>query len=243
MDRALLTSRPTDFRITVLDQSLAMIECCAASMGELGRLLPTVGELEALPFLDASFDVVLALGVLEYADASSAVREISRVVRPGGIVIASMLNPTSPYRLAEWFAYWPLLRCLAVIERLLGRPAEGRHDARRTGIRCITSRRLRRMLTKANLIPVNLVHFDVTPLLPPFDRIPALARRAERRPPERTVTHGWRQWMGTGYMTVARRGSAAVVSEPSSAAGHGTWREAPIRTQVTSLSWPRLPLP
>ncbi len=55
-----------------------MTRYCAASVGELGLVLPIVGELEALPFLDASFDVVLAVGLLEYADASIAVREISR---------------------------------------------------------------------------------------------------------------------------------------------------------------------
>jgi SAM-dependent methyltransferase len=48
------------------------------------------GSLEAIPVDDASFDVVLCLQVLEHvADPAAAVRELRRVVRPGGRVLLS----------------------------------------------------------------------------------------------------------------------------------------------------------
>jgi len=48
------------------------------------------GSLEAIPVEDASFDVALCLQVLEHVpDPGAAVRELHRVVRPGGRVLLS----------------------------------------------------------------------------------------------------------------------------------------------------------
>ena len=63
----------------------------------------TVREADAqmLPFNDASFDVVVAWGCLMHMpDTEQAIREIQRVLKPGGRVVAYMYNKNSwPY----WF--------------------------------------------------------------------------------------------------------------------------------------------
>lgn len=52
------------------------------------------GDLEALPFADASFDAVAAVNSLFYAeDMAAATRELVRVVRPGGRVIVTAWGP------------------------------------------------------------------------------------------------------------------------------------------------------
>jgi SAM-dependent methyltransferase len=57
---------------------------------------------EHLPFADGSFDLTLAVTVLEFvADPRAAVAELARVTCPGGRIIIGALNPHSPWGLAN----------------------------------------------------------------------------------------------------------------------------------------------
>jgi ubiquinone/menaquinone biosynthesis C-methylase UbiE len=212
LTKAMLTSHGDAFRITVLDQSLSMIKYCRTTASEVGAVGPAVGQLEALPFDAASFDITVVTGALEYANAAAAIKEIARVVRPGGLVIVTMLNPRSPYRLAEWFLYWPLLRTLAVIERLVGVPRDRRHGMAITGIRTLSERRLARLMAQAGLRPDKVVHYDFSALIPPLDRLPLLARRAERAIRRREAGHALPSWLATGYLITATRESGTGAS-------------------------------
>lgn len=50
-----------------------------------------VGRAEALPFASCSFDLVLALDVLEHLDDDTAgLREISRLLKPGGLLLLTV---------------------------------------------------------------------------------------------------------------------------------------------------------
>ena len=204
MVHALLESRPRDFRITALDLSPAMVEHCVAWARDIGEIYPAVGRLETMPFADVTFDVTIVMGALEYTNVRLAIREISRVTRPGGLVIVTMLNPLSPYRLTEWFGFRPLIRLIGVIEKFCRIPTERQHGARRSGIHAYPAFVLRRLLKQTNLEPIDIFYFDVIPAIPPFDRLPRMIHRAERIPHERTVTRGWRRWMGTAYLIAAR---------------------------------------
>ena len=76
-------------------------------MGLRGRFL--VGNAESLPFETASFDCVCSMGVLHHTpDTRSAVREVFRVLRPGGRLIVMFYHRDSlQYRLKfplqKWF--------------------------------------------------------------------------------------------------------------------------------------------
>jgi ubiquinone/menaquinone biosynthesis C-methylase UbiE/uncharacterized protein YbaR (Trm112 family) len=70
-----------------------------AARERLGSVRGVVGNVTALPFASESFDVVTAIGCLEYVPAMGlAVNELSRVCRKGGVIIASFANRNSPRR-------------------------------------------------------------------------------------------------------------------------------------------------
>lgn len=62
----------------------------------------TVGSATELPFPDASFDVACSFKVLAHVpDIALALREMTRVVRPGGTIVAELYNPWSFRGLAK----------------------------------------------------------------------------------------------------------------------------------------------
>jgi SAM-dependent methyltransferase len=74
------------------------------------------GELEDLPFGDETFDVVTALGSLEYADQPvAAAREIARVARRGAPVAASVPADPKASDVAAAFAALAPLRSAGMI--------------------------------------------------------------------------------------------------------------------------------
>ena len=77
--------------VSALDASPALL---AIARQRLPAADVREGDLEALPFADASFDAVTAVNSLFYAeDMSAAMRELVRVVRPGGRVVVTAWGP------------------------------------------------------------------------------------------------------------------------------------------------------
>ena len=58
---------------------------------------------QVLPFGSGAFDAVVASSVLEYVDDPAMVlRECARVIRPGGVLLCTVPNPSHPVRWLEW---------------------------------------------------------------------------------------------------------------------------------------------
>ncbi len=71
-----------------LDVSEAMIAMTNQRCAELPSVDIRVGDATSLPFDDASFDAVVSTQVYEYvAEIDLALREVARVLRPGGRVV------------------------------------------------------------------------------------------------------------------------------------------------------------
>jgi SAM-dependent methyltransferase len=70
-----------------------------AGRERLGDVDAVVGDITTLPFRADVFDAVLAIGCLEYIPRMGrAIHELCRVTTPGGFVLASFANRSSPAR-------------------------------------------------------------------------------------------------------------------------------------------------
>lgn len=77
--------------VTGTDVSEAMVELARKRVPELRESL-RVAPIEQLPFDEGSFGAVTALGVVEFADLPAALRELARVLGPGGLAVVSWPN-------------------------------------------------------------------------------------------------------------------------------------------------------
>jgi 2-polyprenyl-3-methyl-5-hydroxy-6-metoxy-1,4-benzoquinol methylase len=95
-------------RVQAIDPTEAMVELArrhAVESGTAELLSVDLGDVCALTFEDASFDLVFALGVMAYLKRpESAMQEMARVTRPGGHVILTAANRVGLVNLLEpWF--------------------------------------------------------------------------------------------------------------------------------------------
>lgn len=83
------------------------------------------GDAMALPFDDASFNVVsIAFGIRNVSDPSKALREFKRVLRPGGrLVILEFSEPT--FAPARWFNNLYCKRVMPITASLIARDRSG----------------------------------------------------------------------------------------------------------------------
>jgi ubiquinone/menaquinone biosynthesis C-methylase UbiE len=80
-------------RVIAVERSEAMLEEMRRKFGEGGAVEYRIGEAESLPLEDGSVDYVFANMVLHHVDSpSAAIREMARIVKPGGRLIITDLD-------------------------------------------------------------------------------------------------------------------------------------------------------
>lgn len=89
-------------KITGLDFSQGMLDAGEGKIAaekRAGKITPVRGDALAMPFPDDSFDVVFcAYGVRNFDDAGSGLKEMRRVLKPGGqLLVLEFFRPTSAF--------------------------------------------------------------------------------------------------------------------------------------------------
>jgi demethylmenaquinone methyltransferase / 2-methoxy-6-polyprenyl-1,4-benzoquinol methylase len=107
---ALELVRRTGARVVGLDQSHEMLRVGLDAVRQArfdDRIALVLGQAEHLPFPDASFDHLMFTYLLRYVDDPAAtLRELARVVRPGGTVASlEFYVPAHPVLRAAWLLY------------------------------------------------------------------------------------------------------------------------------------------
>jgi ubiquinone/menaquinone biosynthesis C-methylase UbiE len=179
-----------DSKIIGLDLSPAMIRECLQAPDLSARAGFLCGSAECLPFADGIFDIVLAMGVLEYVtDASEAVRELARVTKKEGIVILTMLNKISPYRLWERWVYYRYPRLF--------------HGGDGGDLSLYSAGSFCRLVESRGLEVLKIVHYDFNLFPPPFDR--KMPRRAVRINSKlESILRNYREWLSSGFIVKAK---------------------------------------
>lgn len=100
-------ARSAPRRLVGIDLTPRAVEFTRARLGAAG--LPSdvrVGDAEALPFDDASFDIVYSWGVLHHSpDTAAAIAEVRRVLRPGGTARIMIYHSRSVIGAVLWLRY------------------------------------------------------------------------------------------------------------------------------------------
>ncbi len=105
-DLALSVASRIDADVVGIDPSVGMLEVGRTKIGD-ARVELRVGDAQALELDDASFDAAcMAFGIRNVPDRKLALREIRRVLRPGGRVAILELNEPRRGLLAGLARFW-----------------------------------------------------------------------------------------------------------------------------------------
>jgi len=199
-----------------VDAAPAMIEQCERRYHGSPRAHFSVGDAHKLEFDDAVFDVVICMGVIDrIQNWELAIAEMARVLKPGGSLIISFPNLSSPYAWWKNFVFYP---AMAVVRPLyfwlIRRPRpstlynrvdlRGRLLLLATFARLQTARAVTRFFERQALRVTDVVYYNFTLFLSPLDELfPLLSLHISEK------IEQWRsgrfRWIGAGYIIKAHK--------------------------------------
>lgn len=183
-----------------VDPSAKMIEICTRGFRAESRAHFVIGEAGRLSFPDDFFDAVLCMGVIDsLKNLRPALAAMLRVLKPGGTLIATFANRTSPYVWWKAFVFYP---AIGLFRRMIHR--ETNNDPIFNRRLLFTPQEACERVSSAGARVERIVGHNYNVLLSPLDEIwPAGTLWLNRKLEE--GRGGKTDWLAAGLILKARK--------------------------------------
>jgi ubiquinone/menaquinone biosynthesis C-methylase UbiE len=198
-----------------LDISNEMISEGRRRFGNLANVDFAVGDARRLPFPSNSVDGLLCLGVLEYVSPeqeSAYLNEMARVLKPGGIMIFSFLNASSPFWIWADYFFPPIKFLVKNIKAIMKNSQSA--SFKDCLVEELPTRKFRlgertKLLQSAGLSVVGNIYFSLNVLPFPLDaRFPRQLVRVSSKL-EHLLQIPSLRWLGMGFVIVVQKSMRA----------------------------------
>lgn len=114
-----------NYNVACVDAAPNMINLVKEKFSSNPKIKAEIGDVNKLNFPDNSFDLVIAMGLLEYLENQpQAISEIKRITKTGGQVILTFPNKTSPCRIFNRSAAFIAKPFSKILRKILNKPSQ-----------------------------------------------------------------------------------------------------------------------
>ncbi len=204
--------RDRGYEVWGVDAAPGMIDQCRKSMGSDAESHFSVGSANSLAYSDGFFDCVTCIGVpVSKQGYPSAFKEMTRILKRGGILIVSFPNHLSPYVVWKSYVFYPLVALLRpLFYRMVRRSSppslySGSPVAVMPSFKQLhTAKAVKKMMADQNTELTDIVYHNFNVFLPPLDEIfPRWTLKILTN--LEGLRFGKLKWLGTGYLIRAKK--------------------------------------
>jgi ubiquinone/menaquinone biosynthesis C-methylase UbiE len=192
-----------------VDPTPRMIDIARSRFTEDDRVHFVQCDAAQLDFSDGFFDAAVCMGVIDaLQERRRAVREMLRVLKPGGTLIITFSNLLSPYAWWKLYVFYPVV---SIWHRLRdgkkGVPPESSLGGEAKRRAMFTERAAHELLQSEGATVVDSIGYYCNIFLSPLDEIfPSLALSVTQKL-EESCCSKW-QWLPAGWIVKVRKESA-----------------------------------
>jgi ubiquinone/menaquinone biosynthesis C-methylase UbiE len=194
-----------------VDPSSGMMGICQNRFAGEPRAHFIAGDAVSLPVAKRFFDAVICMGVIDaLRDRPRAVREMLRVLKPGGTLLLTFTNAHSPYSWWKKHVFYPLVsKYHAVRARLEGRPAASVMQLGGATRTLYSERAASKLVESLGAQVSDIVPYHFNLFLSPLDEImPRLALSTAKR--LENSADSLPGWMAFGFIVKARKNGGSA---------------------------------